>query len=356
MIKINNGLSNFLYFMRWVAAFFVATDHIRTNYFIGISQIQHNTILTKIFFLFTFLGHNSVIVFFVLSGFFVGGGMFKEFKENKFSLKKYFIKRFTRLYIVLIPALILGGLFAYFIFLKMHINCNTCDIKTFFGNLFYLETIYVKPFANNEPLWSLAYEAWYYLLFPIIIYLIFSKKIIIKILNFFIFLFLLILLKPNLEILLYMLIWLLGVFVFFYNKRILSFRLSIFLFLLVFVLYRVVTIKTSPFYIKQGFVGDFILGISVMLLINSAKYSNLSLKFFNFNKIMADFSYTLYLVHVPILYFLLTYISKANSFDIYHISIFIVIVTLIYFYAYVVAFLTEKHTKKVTKFLLRKFS
>ena len=91
MTKINNELSNFLYLLRWIAAFLVTIDHIRTNYFVGISQIQYNTILTKVFFLITFLGHNSVIVFFVLSGFFVGGGgLLRGFKENKFCLKNFF--------------------------------------------------------------------------------------------------------------------------------------------------------------------------------------------------------------------------------------------------------------------------
>ena len=355
MVIINKQLSNFLYLIRWIAAFLVVIDHMRTNYFVGISQIQHNTIITKVFFLLTFLGHNSVMVFFVLSGFFVGGWMLKNFRENMFSFKEYLIKRFVRLYIVLIPALILAGIFAHLVFLRNGIICNTCDIKTFIGNIFYLQTIYVEPFAKNEPLWSLAYEAWYYLLFPLIIYIIFSKGSR-RVISVLFLLLLFIILKPNLEILLYILIWLLGVFAFFYPKKILSFKISLFIFIVVFIGYRAITIKSSPIYLlEQGFLGDFVLVVSIMLLINSAKYSDLSLKFFKFNRAMADFSYTIYLVHVPILYFILTFFQKSNSFDLYHIFIFLMIVIIIYIYAYIVAFFTERYTKKITQYLLGRF-
>jgi peptidoglycan/LPS O-acetylase OafA/YrhL len=37
---------------------------------------------------------------------------------------------------------------------------------TFFGNLFFLQSVVVPPFGSNDPLWSLSYEFWYYVLFP----------------------------------------------------------------------------------------------------------------------------------------------------------------------------------------------
>ena len=37
----------------------------------------------------------------------------------------------------------------------------------FFGNLFFLQTILCEPFGSNGPLWSLANEFWYYLLFAV---------------------------------------------------------------------------------------------------------------------------------------------------------------------------------------------
>jgi len=38
---------------------------------------------------------------------------------------------------------------------------------TFIGNVFFLQTVAVNPLGSNGPLWSLANEFWYYLLFPL---------------------------------------------------------------------------------------------------------------------------------------------------------------------------------------------
>ena len=42
------------------------------------------------------------------------------------------------------------------------------SIGTFIGNLFFLQNIYTPVFGINGPLWSLANEFWYYVLFPLI--------------------------------------------------------------------------------------------------------------------------------------------------------------------------------------------
>src|SRR6202030_3749589 len=38
----------------------------------------------------------------------------------------------------------------------------------FLGNLFFVQTILCRTFGSNGPLWSLANEFWYYLLFPLL--------------------------------------------------------------------------------------------------------------------------------------------------------------------------------------------
>src|SRR6202030_1593882 len=37
----------------------------------------------------------------------------------------------------------------------------------FLGNLFFVQTILCRTFGSNGPLWSLANEFWYYVLFPL---------------------------------------------------------------------------------------------------------------------------------------------------------------------------------------------
>ena len=64
------------------------------------------------------LGHEAVMVFFVLSGFLVGGSTIRVIKSNSWTWKEYLLQRLTRMWMVLIPALVLGlldnlGLFAF---------------------------------------------------------------------------------------------------------------------------------------------------------------------------------------------------------------------------------------------------
>ena len=56
----------------------------------------------------TTVGHEAVIVFFVLSGYFVGGSVIRSMKKGSYAWKPYLFQRLTRLWIVLIPALLLG--------------------------------------------------------------------------------------------------------------------------------------------------------------------------------------------------------------------------------------------------------
>ena len=44
---------------------------------------------------------------------------------------------------------------------------NELTARNFFGNLFYLQTIVCHSYGSNGPLWSIANEFWYYVLFPL---------------------------------------------------------------------------------------------------------------------------------------------------------------------------------------------
>lgn len=41
------------------------------------------------------------------------------------------------------------------------------DVTIFLGNAVFLQEILVLAFGSNGPLWSISYEFWYYILFPI---------------------------------------------------------------------------------------------------------------------------------------------------------------------------------------------
>jgi peptidoglycan/LPS O-acetylase OafA/YrhL len=119
--------------------------------------------------------HNAVLVFFVLSGYLVGGSVIRNIAANRWSWKSYAADRLTRLYIVLIPALLLTAGLDYAIkhahrVIEMIPDSNldhfSDSLSTFLGNSFFLQKIYCAPFGSDISLWSLSYEFWYYLAFP----------------------------------------------------------------------------------------------------------------------------------------------------------------------------------------------
>ena len=126
------------------------------------------------------------MVFFVLSGYLVGGSVISKYAKNNFRFRDYFIDRLSRLWVVLIPALIVtlcwdlmgkshagvGGYLGGFREVYGSGPSPECpadnSMSCFFGNLGFLQNIFTSIYGSNGPLWSLAYEWWYYALFPLL--------------------------------------------------------------------------------------------------------------------------------------------------------------------------------------------
>lgn len=109
-------------------------------------------------------GTEAVIIFFILSGFVISYS-FERSKDKSFSL--FFAKRFFRIYIPLICVFITN----YIVFIFKY-DCVHFDWGALVGNLLMLQDIpregihtIVNPFLMNDPLWSLAYEWWFYMIF-----------------------------------------------------------------------------------------------------------------------------------------------------------------------------------------------
>jgi peptidoglycan/LPS O-acetylase OafA/YrhL len=132
------------------------------------------------------IGHEAVIVFFVLSGLLVGGSVHRLMKKNRWSWKSYLLKRMTRLWMVLIPALLLGAILDH---AGMHMFSNPHSIYSappgqglvavnlnsryspgiLLGNLLFLQNRFVPTAGSNVALWSLTNEFWYYMAFPFLL-------------------------------------------------------------------------------------------------------------------------------------------------------------------------------------------
>ena len=122
------------------------------------------------------LSHQSVVVFFVLSGFLIGGGVMTQAQADRRFFGRYLIDRTARIYIVLVPALLLTAaldalgpaLFGKVGLYGLDRYRGGAGPVDFLGNLANLQDIYVPAFGSNGPLWSLSHEYWYYLTFGLV--------------------------------------------------------------------------------------------------------------------------------------------------------------------------------------------
>lgn len=124
--------------------------------------------------------HSAVILFFVLSGYWIARSVTAR-AERGWQWDAYLIDRIARLGIVLVPALLLGGALDWLGFRVLQLPTydgstgawvvtqdltESLTLRALIGNLLFLQHLIVPPFGSNGPLWSLAFEFWYYLWFP----------------------------------------------------------------------------------------------------------------------------------------------------------------------------------------------
>jgi peptidoglycan/LPS O-acetylase OafA/YrhL len=180
--------------VRTIAAFAVVISHLRALYFVDYEDSSSTDVFTRAFYLLTSLGHQAVIVFFVLSGFWVGGSVIRAMQRDSFTWRGYATARLSRLWLVLIPAVLLtqildrvgtwlapasdlySGSPAYHGVIPVDGATNHLGLLETVGNILFVQSIHVETLGTNSPLWSLAYEFWYYLLFPLLL-LVFSRRL-----------------------------------------------------------------------------------------------------------------------------------------------------------------------------------
>lgn len=151
-----------LYWLDWVrfiAALMVVAIHARGGNWLEWGRLGQGsqTKLVAIFFAITRAGTEWVLVFFVLSGFLVGGKLIERIRESSFDLRSYTIDRVSRIWVPLLPALAWSALVAIWVGKPV----SWIDLG---GNLLGLQGALCENFAVNNPIWSLAYEIWFYVI------------------------------------------------------------------------------------------------------------------------------------------------------------------------------------------------
>lgn len=356
----------------------VLVCHARSMFYGSYYDIDDPTIFETGLYSMTLFWHEAVMVFFVLSGYFVGTSVLKSIFEGQFAWKHYLISRCSRLYIVLAPALIFTAVLDY---TGMSLFGSTTayevaeahtSIMGWFASLFMAQPVYFPQFGSNCALWSLSFEFWYYLLFPSFC-LVFNRNLTSRSRALLIVFIVALLLFMQLRMASYFLVWLIGVFVAVMPvpTKWKGGHLS-YLFVGVFTLVGMIGIRVLSYtrfpdisdHWPMHLCADLILASFFGTLCYFTKYYSLTknrkkFPFAHLHKKLADFSYTNYLIHLPIIVFI-----SAGSFvkggellgkDRVDILLFVGLLIFVVVCAYVFSLFTERKTNSLRKWLTQKF-
>jgi peptidoglycan/LPS O-acetylase OafA/YrhL len=317
---VSASFSAFLDVARALAAIMVVLEHLRMPIFPGFSHLPPDaqTPFVRGWFFFAGFGFEAVMVFFVLSGFLIGGIGVNKLRESTFKTDWYSADRLSRLYIVFLPALVLTVLLdrlgpTLFPDAGYWTNENPVlspkypesflgrgGLGTFACNLFMLQSFYCPVLGSNVPLWTLSYEFWFYTVFGLA-----ASAVLVRGLP----RLALILAIPLIFALLgpgflWMLaVWLLGIAAYLYRGRSLRWPLaSVPVWAALAVLSR----------LTEGWAAEGRMAYNVIILAQGAAFAWVLISFRDkdyrwlrrlapLGKHLAGFSYTLYLVHFPVM-------------------------------------------------------
>jgi peptidoglycan/LPS O-acetylase OafA/YrhL len=171
--------------LRGLAAISVMFSHWWDLFFANYESVPRSNLLLSAVYVYGSFAHGWVIVFFVLSGYLVGGSVLRARRNGAWSWRTYLLTRCTRIYVVLLPALLFGcaldwagmhqpgaepiysgkpgtGALYYDVYPGM-------TRKDFLADVFFLDIHRESRFGSNAPLWSLSHEFWYYIGFPFLV-------------------------------------------------------------------------------------------------------------------------------------------------------------------------------------------
>jgi peptidoglycan/LPS O-acetylase OafA/YrhL len=166
--------------LRGLAAIEVTAAHLRAELYPGLRSVVEPSLWFKGLAFFTGFGHHAVLVFFVISGWLVGGSLLDKANQPH-AYANYAIDRVSRLWTVLIPTflatLLIGlGTGAIIPHSMDFSRANDFSALSFVGNLVGVQTVMVPTFGGNVSLWSLANETWYYVMFPLLVGLLAARS------------------------------------------------------------------------------------------------------------------------------------------------------------------------------------
>ncbi|MEK8126938.1 acyltransferase [Paenibacillus filicis] len=369
VISQKSKAAYYLHALRWFSAFYVMIYHLRPVLFKGYEQLQHKNLLIKALYAATSIGNEFVMLFFVLSGYLIAGSVLKSVAAGSWSWKTYLLNRVTRLWVVLISALLLTYIWAKFqlmLFPQFDRFSDSLGLLDFVGNLLFLQGLVVPNYGENIPLWSLCYEFWYYMLFPCLALAFAARQVWKRALYGAVALLMAVLLGKS--IMLYFVIWLLGAALTLLPAPKLSERLLAKAAVPTLVAVCVALLVGGKVIAGEG-EGSGMLVYLVSLVISLGFAALIYAILHGLNRpattleirrglqahaVLAGFSYTLYLTHYPVVNFIRVWLGDGKwgtwNPDLPHLLLGLVIAAAICLYAWMLSLVTEAKTAEVRNF------
>jgi peptidoglycan/LPS O-acetylase OafA/YrhL len=379
---VRPDFQSFLDLSRWAAAALVFVGHLRNPLFLSYPNLpaeDRNLIVQGWYFVTGWFG-SAVIVFFVISGFLVGGIGLAKLQAWTFDLVAYAIDRTSRLYVAFLPALLLtvlldyaghawfphAGLYSHTQpMIAEKINTPSFDSMAtpinFVGNLVMLQNFRVPTYGSNTPLWTISAEFWFYSVFGLAAVLFLHRSV--RAWGAVIAVGTVVFAIVGMGFPYLLGLWLIGVAVALIGRsRLERPILALVLFVAVLVAARILEDTVSAFVWGQT-VRDYGVAASFAYLLYSMRSARSALlaRLAGFNRFMADFSFSLYLIHFPLLIFLSSLAFASGYFpgiatgyrptDPEGLFLYVLIVVAVYLAAWSFSLLTERNTVRVRRFL-----
>jgi peptidoglycan/LPS O-acetylase OafA/YrhL len=350
--------------IRALAAGAVCISHLRNLMFVDYRSSIGIGLAGRAFYFISNYGHTAVIVFFVLSGYFVGGSVLRQVEAGTWNWQRYLTERMSRLWIVLIPALLLtlfwdrmgialvGGPF----YLGTEGNFDQqINVASHLGqvmllcNLAFLQTLTCGTYGSNGPLWSLANEFWYYLWFPACYALLRQRR------GFRAFAAGALALGTMITFPLLLSgfgLWLLGVVLVWLEKRYpaRSARTGLPWYTIASGAAFLVALVLSRWFVSNN---DWIVGVPCFVFLRCILWENVRLRPAPLSRIailFSGFSYSLYLTHFSFILFVAAVMfGQRIQFDGRGALVFVTMLVVCYVYAFAVYMLFEHNTKRVQR-------
>lgn len=334
--------------IRFLAAFCVLLCHGR-GYFLpeyGALPVENRSIITFIFYSFTRLGHEAVIIFFVLSGYLVGGRGIQRIINKQFNWQNYAVDRLVRIFLPLLGAVV-------FVCVAAFIQGTGPDWELALMNLLSLQGIFSSPIV--DPFWSLSYEVWFYIILGCVGGFALIKNISIQIILMVLLTFCVYVFTKLSTI--YLFIWLIGAMGYFIPWTRLRYR-HLFAILILFISALLVSQLSSN---SRAFtdiprisqtVGRLYLALTCSLLVSVIVHfpaeSYLAKEINLWGSRLAVFSYTLYLTHVTTFHLMLHFgVQRATELSATSIVLYFSYIATAMIVAYILYLFFEKHTNLV---------